>query len=42
MRRNERDIGQKLLPLLADFDEVVAICTAAVREDDELLGRTGT
>ena len=42
MRRDEGGIGQELLPLLADLDEVVAVCAIAVQEDDELLRRAGT
>ena len=36
MRRDERGLRQDRLPLLAERDQVVAVGTVAVKEDDEL------
>ncbi len=36
IRRGEGRIGQKILPLLAKSDEIVAVRAVAMQEDDEL------
>jgi len=42
VRRDEGGMGQHFLPCAADLDQVVAVSTIAVQENDELLGRAGT
>ena len=38
MRRDESRVGQDRAPMLAEFDQVVAVGAVAVQEHDELLG----